>query len=168
MFCPKCGAQIEDNARFCGHCGAKIVPVAEEQTAVPAEPQPEPIPVYTPAPEPQPQPQPAQTYYANAQPQGYANQGYNYNSQSYASPGPLTLQDIPSEYRPIGPWKFFWLQILYTIPIVGFIFIIINSIRRDNYCKRNHARSYLFMIIISAAVSLFVSILMGIIFAIRG
>jgi hypothetical protein len=25
MFCPKCGAQVNDRARFCVHCGADIV-----------------------------------------------------------------------------------------------------------------------------------------------
>lgn len=38
MFCPKCGAQIPDNARFCGECGATVTPVAPAGAAAGATP----------------------------------------------------------------------------------------------------------------------------------
>ena len=37
MFCPKCGAQIPDNARFCGECGATVTPVAPAGAAAGAQ-----------------------------------------------------------------------------------------------------------------------------------
>lgn len=37
MFCPKCGAQLEDGSVFCGNCGTKISPEDAAATAVPAE-----------------------------------------------------------------------------------------------------------------------------------
>lgn len=33
MFCRNCGAQIGDQARFCEHCGASIVPAQAPSTA---------------------------------------------------------------------------------------------------------------------------------------
>lgn len=44
--------------------------------------------------------------------------------------------------EPLSPWKYFWLGILYSLPVIGFIFLIINSFRMDNINLRNHARSY--------------------------
>ncbi len=38
MFCEKCGAQLDDTAKFCTYCGASVTPVAEETPA--AEPAP--------------------------------------------------------------------------------------------------------------------------------
>ncbi len=81
MFCTQCGAQQEDNARFCTVCGAALqqaepTPVAVEQPApAPVVEQPAPAPVVEqPAPAPQ-QPvytqptQPAQPVYTQpAQP----------------------------------------------------------------------------------------------------
>ena len=52
-FCPKCGAQLVDEARFCSKCGA---PQPNMENA----PAPQPAPVVEPAPAPQPQPAQAQ------------------------------------------------------------------------------------------------------------
>ena len=42
MFCPNCGAQLDDNALFCGSCGAKIAAksqsAATSSTAAPIQP----------------------------------------------------------------------------------------------------------------------------------
>ena len=33
------------------------------------------------------------------------------------------------EYRPLTAWQYFWLQVLYAIPFVGFIFFIKRHFR---------------------------------------
>lgn len=38
MFCPKCGAQIPDDARFCGSCGAQLRAVEAVAPPRPARP----------------------------------------------------------------------------------------------------------------------------------
>ena len=66
MFCTKCGAQLEDGAKFCTFCGAAVrtpgQPVApsasESQPSSEPRPVPEPQPVPEPWSEPAPQPEP--------------------------------------------------------------------------------------------------------------
>lgn len=73
MFCPNCGIQIPDDARFCPDCGTVITPVGTPQPAVsePA-PAPQPAPVATTAPTPAPAPAqvipPAPSFAAPLQP----------------------------------------------------------------------------------------------------
>ena len=50
--------------------------------------------------------------------------------------------EIPSEYRPLSPWKYFWLTVLFSIPIVGFVFLLVFSFNGSNINRRNFARSY--------------------------
>ena len=49
---------------------------------------------------------------------------------------------IPEEYRPISMWGYFGYEILFSIPIVGFICLIIFAIGAKNVNKKNFARSY--------------------------
>jgi len=39
-------------------------------------------------------------------------------------------------------WGFFWLKVLYGIPLLGFIMLIVHSCDSRHIAKRNHARSY--------------------------
>ena len=54
--------------------------------------------------------------------------------------------------RPLSPWAYFGLEILYTIPIIGFIFLLIHAISAPNINKRNFARSYFCILVIVAIV----------------
>lgn len=56
---------------------------------------------------------------------------------------------IPEKYQPIGPAQYFWLSVLFTIPVIGFIFLIIFSCSRANINRRNFARSYFIPYIIT-------------------
>lgn len=47
-----------------------------------------------------------------------------------------------SKYKPLSPWAYFFYQILFSIPVVGFIFLIVFSISGANINRRNFARSY--------------------------
>ena len=72
-FCPKCGAQLVDEARFCSKCGA---PQPNMENA----PAPASAPVVEPAPAPQPQPAPAPAPQEPAQ--MTPAQRYNYLKQN--------------------------------------------------------------------------------------
>lgn len=56
------------------------------------------------------------------------------------------------QYAPLSPWAYFGLQILFSIPIVGFIFLIIFSISSSNINRRNFARSFWCVYVIAAIV----------------
>lgn len=72
---------------------------------------------------------------------------------------PMTEADLPEEYRPLGPWSYFWLEILFMIPVIGFIFLIIFSFKRSNINRRNFARSYWIIWIIAGSIGLLVLVL---------
>lgn len=64
-----------------------------------------------------------------------------------AAPAPQTVvvrseNKIPAEYKPVSPWGYLGLQILYCIPVVGFIFLLIHTFNGSNLNRRNFARSY--------------------------
>lgn len=54
----------------------------------------------------------------------------------------------PSEFRPMSAWAYFGLEILYSIPIIGFIFLLIHAIGAQNVNKRSFARSYFCVLLI--------------------
>ena len=76
----------------------------------------------------------------------------------------ITADQLPEEYQPLSPWAYFGLQILFAVPIVGFIFLIIYSINGSNVNRRNFARSYWCSLIIIGAALLIV-FLFALIFA---
>lgn len=49
---------------------------------------------------------------------------------------------IPPQNEPLSPWAYIGLQILFAIPIVGFIFLIVFSFNKSNINRRNFALSY--------------------------
>ena len=70
---------------------------------------------------------------------------------------------IPSKYSPLGAWTYFWLQILFAVPIVGFVFLIVFSFNDSNINRRNFARSYWCRLIIAAGVFL-VTLIIALVF----
>ena len=60
----------------------------------------------------------------------------------------------PDVFTPLSPWAYFGLSILFSLPVVGFIFLIIFSVSDANINRRNFARSYwcIYVIIAVAAV----------------
>ena len=51
---------------------------------------------------------------------------YNYNEIE----GGIEMEEqknIPDEYKPISMWGYFGYEILFSIPIIGFIFILVFS-----------------------------------------
>ena len=69
--------------------------------------------------------------------------------------------NVPDELQPMSPWKYFLLNILYAIPIVGFIFLICHAIGSHNVNKKNYARSF-FCIVVVALVIVGISLLTGV------
>ena len=80
------------------------------------------------------------------------------------TPTPTPVAErIPEEYQPLSPWAYFGLQILFAIPVVGFIFLIIFSINGANLNRRNFARSYWCSLII-VGVALLIVLLFAFLF----
>ena len=68
----------------------------------------------------------------------------------------LTEETLPDKFKPVGMWQYFWLDILYSIPVVGFIFLLIHAIGGGGNVNRKYfARSkfcVLILVLILAAI----------------
>ena len=63
----------------------------------------------------------------------------------------MDQNNIPFEYKPISMWGYFGYQILFAIPLIGFILLLVFSFGgTKNINLRNFARSYFCMLIIVA------------------
>ncbi len=64
---------------------------------------------------------------------------------------------LPEEYKPIGMWAYFGYEILFSIPIIGWIFLLVFSFgATKNVNLRNFARSYFCLVIVAIVLILIV------------
>ena len=78
---------------------------------------------------------------------------------------PYSAPRIPDEYKPLSPWAYFGYQLLFSIPLVGFILLIIFSCGgSSNINLKNYARSYWCALLVGVVLS----IICGILFAVTG
>lgn len=54
----------------------------------------------------------------------------------------------PQQFEPLSPWSYFWHGVLFSIPLVGWIFLIIDCFTTTNYNLRSFARSYFCSLVI--------------------
>lgn len=50
--------------------------------------------------------------------------------------------NIPNNYKPLSAWAYFGYSFLFTLPLIGFILLIVFSFNNSNINRRNFARSY--------------------------
>ena len=83
-----------------------------------------------------------------------------------AAPVPPTppVSATPATPAPklLGPWAYFGLQLLFSIPIVGFILLIVFSFDNSNLNRRNFARSYWCALLVGLAVTIIGAILFAV------
>ena len=70
--------------------------------------------------------------------------------------------NIPQNFRPISAWGYVGYQILFSIPLIGFILLIVFSFDSSNINRRNFARSYFCILLLSI---IFVGVFIGLFFA---
>ena len=66
--------------------------------------------------------------------------------------------NIPQNFRPISAWGYVGYQILFSIPLIGFILLIVFSFDSSNINRRNFARSYFCILLLSI---IFVGVFIG-------
>ena len=65
----------------------------------------------------------------------------------------MSENNIPSEYKPISMWGYFGYELLFSIPLIGFICLIIMSFAPRNKNVKNFARSYFCMLIVVLVIT---------------
>ena len=138
MKCTSCGSELLDNAKFCTTCGTRVVaaPVAEPVKQIPVEP----VKPVTPPPAQPVRPVPP--------------------VQPVTPPVFPAAPVLPKENKPLSPWAYYGLQLLFAIPLVGFICLIVFSLDNGNINRRNFARSYWCNLLITLAVVIVITVLL--------
>ena len=128
MFCPKCGTEVSDDKAFCPECGNPLKSQAQQASGA--------------------QQAAGAQQASEGQQTAEAQQSWQATgAQSGARPHPqVQFQSdtvvLPDEYKPISMWGYFGYEILFSIPIVGFIVLIVLSINGKTQNVKNFARSY--------------------------
>ena len=57
---------------------------------------------------------------------------------------------LPASYRPLSPWNYFWRAVLYTIPVIGWIFMLVHAFAGKSRHGRSFASAYIFLTLFAA------------------
>ena len=71
------------------------------------------------------------------------------------------IDKLPDKYRPLGAWGYFGYQLLFTIPLVGFICLIVFAFSDSNINRRSFARSYFCVTVIVAVIVVIILVAAG-------
>ena len=127
-FCTECGAKLKDGAAFCSECGAKV-PAGKQPGAAPETP-------------PQTQAQPAAAEHQTYQPR-----------QTYTVP-----VSTPPAVQPVSTAYYFWMMLLFAIPVVGLIVCLVTAFSGDDTSRKNFSRAVLIWILVAIVLSIIVAI----------
>ena len=72
---------------------------------------------------------------------------------------PIDKNEIPAQYKPLSPWAYLGYSLLYSVPVVGFICLIIFSLSDDNINRRNYARSYWCALLVGLGLAVVIGII---------
>ena len=68
----------------------------------------------------------------------------------------------PEKFRPLSPWAYFGYSLLFSIPLVGFILLIVFSVSDENINRRNFARSMWCALVIAAIITALMLLVFGV------
>ena len=68
----------------------------------------------------------------------------------------------PEQFRPLSPWAYFGYTLLFSIPLVGFILLIVFSVSNENINRRNFARSYWCVLVVGLIIALIMFVFFGV------
>ena len=166
-FCTNCGATLEDDAVFCPECGARFGVAPDAAGETPAEefrPEaqetaaPEPMPA-----KPQPDPEPERPRPESVRPE-------QVRQTAPPAPAPLPAASAAPEPRSkeISTAGYFWLILLFAIPVVGFIAILIFAFAVKNRNLRNFGRAHLVWIVVALIALVLLWIALQVILKVTG
>ncbi|MBQ8000005.1 MAG: zinc ribbon domain-containing protein [Ruminococcus sp.] len=131
MKCTNCGNDIANECTFCPECGTGINNATQADAAQEAKTET----VETQSPVVTPVAAPAKSE--------------------------ITEDTLPAKFKPMGAWSYFGHSILFSIPLVGLIFLIVFATGGTrNINKRNYARSYFCGLAIFAVIAIVVVVLL--------
>lgn len=165
MFCKNCGKKLSDNAKFCTGCGEKVVLEEEkiEELLETAETTETTERTETPVEEVHKEEPKKSKKEKKEEKKGEVSQPQVINY--YQTPGPQReirdARDLPPQFRPISAWGYVGYNLLFALPIAGFIILLVFACGgHSNKNVQNYALSYFCAIILV--------VLIAVIFALTG
>ena len=145
-FCTGCGMELTDGLMFCTGCGTKVpegapaeAPAVKEEIPAVEKVVKEPVMV-------QAQPEQQQQYIPPQQ-------------QQYTPPMQALQQ---AENHSASTAHFFWMMLVYALPLIGWIICIVMAFAPKNESKKHFARAILIWGIVGIVISIIGLIILSI------
>lgn len=172
MFCRECGHTLKKGAQFCPECGTPVQAETTPGSNVETEPSPKKdwsekgaemlsstgAALKSAA---------SKMTTAIAESSKEKKESKIETEETTNVVGTVTLPGaVDPRYTPISMWGYFGYEILFSIPVIGLIFLLIYSFgATSNINLRNFARSYFCFLIIVVVIVLIVAGSLGLMFS---